>query len=65
MFIVEPGHRAFKFSKISGVRESIVREGYNFKMPLIEHAIHYDIRARPRVIECNTGTAGKYFCKVS
>lgn len=65
MFIVEPGYRAFKFSKISGVKEGIVREGWHFKMPLIEHAIKYDIRARPRVMKCNTGTAGKYLCKVS
>jgi len=31
---------------------------------MIERAILYDIRARPRVMKCNTGTAGKYLCKV-
>jgi len=57
VYKVEPGYRAFKFSKLSGVREGIVREGWHFKIPMIERAIQYDIRARPRVMKCNTGTA--------
>lgn len=57
VYYVEPGYRAFKFSKLTGVKENVVREGWHIKMPFIEHAIRYDIRARPRVMKCNTGTA--------
>jgi len=43
IFYVEPGHRAFKFNKISGVQEKIYREGYNFKIPLLERQIDFNV----------------------
>jgi len=36
IFYVEPGHRAFKFNKFSGVQDEIMREGWHFKMPYFE-----------------------------
>lgn len=43
IFYVEPGHRAFKFNKISGVQEKIYREGYNFKIPLLERQVDFNV----------------------
>lgn len=57
IYRVDPGHRAFKFNKISGVREDIYREGWHFKIPAIEKPIIMDIRARPRTIKSATGSA--------
>ena len=48
--LVEPGHKAFKFSKISGVQPTIYSEGYNFNMPYFERPIIYDVRTQPRVM---------------
>ena len=36
LWSVEPGHRAFKFNKFSGVQDNIMREGWHFKMPYFE-----------------------------
>ena len=47
---VEPGHRAFKFNKYSGVSDNIVREGWHFKMPWLERQIIYDVRTHPKQI---------------
>jgi len=47
IYYVAPGTRAFKFNVFSGVGEKIYREGYNFKIPMIEREIRYDITARP------------------
>jgi len=33
-----------------------MREGWHFKMPMIERPIIYDIRARPKTIRCSTGS---------
>ena len=57
--IVEPGHRAIKFNAISGVGETIYREGYNFKIPAIERPIIYDVRTHPKTIKSATGSKGK------
>ena len=57
-FVVEPGHRALKFNKISGVGNQIFREGWNFKMPYFEKAIIFDTRTHPRVISTVTGSKG-------
>ena len=57
--LVEPGHRALKFNKISGVGNDIYREGWNFKMPYFERAIIFDTRTHPRVISTVTGSKGK------
>ena len=56
---VEPGHRAFKFNKISGVGNDIVREGWHFKMPYFERPIIYDVRTHPKQIKSVTGSKGK------
>jgi len=60
IYFVEPGHRALKFNKISGVGEAIYREGWNFKLPYFERAIVFDTRTHPRVISTVTGSKGKH-----
>lgn len=59
IFVVEPGHRAFKFNKITGVRDTIYKEGWHLKAPWIEKPIIYDVRTHPRVIKSITGSKGK------
>lgn len=56
--LVEPGHRAIKFNKWSGVRTDIYREGWHFKMPWLERAIIFDTRTHPRIISSITGSKG-------
>ena len=59
LVIVEPGQKAFKFSKVSGVMPTIYSEGYNFNIPWLERPIIYDVRTKPRMMQCVTGSAGK------
>jgi prohibitin 2 len=56
IYKVEPGHRAIKFNKWSGVRADIYREGWHFKMPWLERAIVFDTRTHPRIISSITGS---------
>ena len=58
--IVEPGHRAFKFNKFSGIQDSIMREGWHFKIPYFERQIIYDVRTHPKQIKSVTGSKGKF-----
>ena len=57
--IVETGHRAIKFNKISGVRDGIFREGWHIRWPYFERPIIYDVRTHPTVIKSMTGSKGK------
>jgi len=61
--LVEPGHRAFKFNKFSGIQDDIHREGWNFKIPYFERAIIYDVRTHPKQIKSITGSKGK--CEIA
>jgi prohibitin 2 len=65
IYYVAPGQRAFKYNKITGVQETIYREGYNFKIPFIEKQIKYDIKARPQNIRCTTGSADLQMVSIS
>jgi len=53
---VDGGHRAVKFSRLSGVQNQIYSEGLHFKIPWVEWPLIYDIRARPYQIKSETGT---------
>jgi len=53
---VDGGHRAVKFSRLSGVQNQIYAEGLHFKIPWVEWPLIYDIRARPYQIKSETGT---------
>jgi len=59
VYFVEPGHKAFKFNKYNGVRETTFKEGMHFKMPWLEKAIIFNVKSQPTKIESTTGSKGK------
>ncbi|KAE8350258.1 band 7 family-domain-containing protein [Aspergillus coremiiformis] len=56
LFNVDGGHRAIKYSRISGVQKEIFNEGTHFRIPWFETPVIYDVRAKPRNIASLTGT---------
>ncbi|KAJ5151237.1 Prohibitin-2 [Penicillium canariense] len=56
LFNVDGGHRAIKYSRVGGVKKEIFSEGTHFRIPWLETAIIYDVRAKPRNIASLTGT---------
>lgn len=55
-YTVDPGHRAVKFNRITGVGVSIYEEGLHFKMPWLEWPLIYDIRQRPYTCSSPSGS---------
>lgn len=56
-FTVEGGHRAIMFNRIGGISmDTIHSEGLHFRIPYFQYPIHYDIRAKPRLIKSPTGS---------
>ena len=60
IIIVDTGHRAIKFNKITGVRNEVHREGWHIMYPWFERPIIYDVRTHPTVIKSMTGSKGIY-----
>lgn len=60
---MDGGHRAVKFSRFSGVLDTVYSEGTHFILPWFETPIIYDVRAKPRNIASLTGTKGSYVNK--
>ncbi|KAJ2131086.1 Prohibitin-2, subunit of the prohibitin complex (Phb1p-Phb2p) [Coemansia sp. RSA 921] len=56
LFNVDGGHRAIKYSRISGIKPEIYSEGTHLRIPWIEMPIIYDVRAKPTSIQSLTGT---------
>ncbi|KAI9208339.1 prohibitin-2 [Polychytrium aggregatum] len=56
LFNVDGGHRAIKFSRIGGVKDTIYSEGTHINVPWLETPIIFDVRAKPRNIASLTGT---------
>ncbi|PWY99238.1 hypothetical protein BCV70DRAFT_201436 [Testicularia cyperi] len=56
LFNVDGGHRAIKYSRLSGIKDTIFNEGTHFMIPWFETPIDYDVRAKPRSIASLTGT---------
>jgi len=56
--LVDGGHRAIKYKRVSGVSRYIYQEGTHFNIPWFETPIIYDVRAKPRNIASLTGTKG-------
>ncbi|KAJ2529143.1 Prohibitin-2, subunit of the prohibitin complex (Phb1p-Phb2p), partial [Coemansia sp. RSA 1937] len=50
LFNVDGGHRAIKYSRISGIKPEIYSEGTHLRIPWIEMPIIYDVRAKPTSI---------------
>ncbi|KAK5052541.1 Prohibitin-2, subunit of the prohibitin complex (Phb1p-Phb2p) [Exophiala bonariae] len=56
IFNVDGGHRAIKYTRISGVSKEIYNEGTHLRLPWFETPIDYDVRAKPRNVASLTGT---------
>jgi len=56
LFNVDGGHRAIKYTRVSGVKPQIYSEGTHIVVPWFETPIIYDVRAKPRNVASLTGT---------
>lgn len=56
LFNVDGGHRAIKYTRLTGVKKEIYGEGTHFVIPWFETPITYDVRAKPRNVASLTGT---------
>ncbi|KIV80238.1 hypothetical protein PV11_07752 [Exophiala sideris] len=56
LFNVDGGHRAIKYTRITGVGKEIYNEGTHLRIPWFETPIDYDVRAKPRNVASLTGT---------
>ncbi|KLJ05550.1 hypothetical protein EMPG_10947 [Blastomyces silverae] len=56
LFNVDGGHRAIKYTRLTGVKKEIYNEGTHFRIPWFETPIIYDVRAKPRNVASLTGT---------
>ena len=54
IYNVNPGHKAFKFNKITGVGEATFKEGFHFKIPWFERQIIYNVRSTPSTFTSGT-----------
>lgn len=44
------------FNRLTGIKEEVYEEGTHFMIPWFERPIIYDVRARPNVIQSNSGS---------
>jgi prohibitin 2 len=65
LFQVDTGHRAIKFSKISGVGNQTYKEGWHIMLPWFERPIIYDVQTHPTVIKSVTGSKDLQMVNVS
>jgi len=56
IFSVDTGHKAFKFNKISGVREETLREGFHFKFPMLEKPVIFSVKSTASNFDSTTGS---------
>ena len=56
---VDVGHYAIKFNRLMGLTADRYREGYNFKFPIIETPIIFNVQTRENEIFAETANRGK------
>ncbi|GIL79323.1 hypothetical protein Vretifemale_8709 [Volvox reticuliferus] len=56
LFNVEGGHRAVVFNRLMGIKDTVYQEGTHIMVPWFERPIIYDVRARPSVIQSQSGS---------
>lgn len=56
LFTVEGGHRAVVFNRLLGVKDEVYGEGMHFMVPWFDRPVIYDIRARPSLIQSQSGS---------
>jgi prohibitin 1 len=55
-FVVRPGESAVLYNRISGIRDTIFSEGFQFRMLGLEEPKLFNIRTQPRELTTTTGT---------
>ena len=58
-YIVDTGHKGFKFNKVTGLQPTIFREGYHLRIPWFEIPIVYNVKSQPKNFESKAGSKGK------
>jgi len=49
VFKVDPGQNAIIFSKLTGMKEGNLREGWHLMLPWFERPYIYDVKSHPKV----------------
>lgn len=65
LYLVTPGHRAIKFSKLTGVGNKIYETGWHLMVPWFERAIIYDVQSHPTTIKTVNGSKDMQTVSVS
>ncbi|EER16578.1 Prohibitin-2, putative [Perkinsus marinus ATCC 50983] len=65
LFNVDAGHRAIKFSRLSGIQEDLYSEGTHVMVPWFERPINFDIRTKPRTLVSLTGSKDLQMVSIS
>ena len=55
----------FRYSRISGVQDTIVEEGLHFRVPWFQRPVIYDIRAKAHRFTSPTGTKDLQMVNIS
>ena len=63
--IVDVGHYAIKFNKLTGLSPHRYKEGFNFKIPLLEEQIIYNVQTRENEIKGETANRDMQAIKIS
>jgi regulator of protease activity HflC (stomatin/prohibitin superfamily) len=56
IFVVEPGYRAIIQNNLKGLQSYVYYEGMHFKVPVRDNVKRFEIRTRPTLLSCDTGT---------
>jgi len=56
VYNVDAGERAVLFNKVYGIQDKIRGEGSHFRIPFMEQAYIYDVRATPQLVVSSTGS---------
>lgn len=65
IYTVDAGHMAVKYNRMSGVGDSLYREGVHFIVPWFERPIIFDVRARPHTMTSLTGSKDLQMVNIS
>lgn len=56
VFVVEPGYRCIIQNNLKGLQTHVYGEGMHFKIPIRDQVKTFEIRTRPTLLSCDTGT---------
>jgi prohibitin 1 len=56
VFVVEPGERAIIQNNLRGLQHYVYGEGMHFRIPVRDNIKRFEVRTRPTLINCDTGT---------